>query len=183
MGTMTRDEAVAALTKPGSPFEIVDTQVGDISTRVYATAPPSLVSILESSRAHGDRDFLVYEHDRYTFSDHHGIVAALATWLAREHGITKGDRVGDRHAQLPRVALRLLGDPGARRGGGPIERLVDRTGAPLRPGRQRRHLRRARRRTIRTTRRRPPRAARAVDRRPPPRCRSGRCDPLGRPAR
>ena len=93
MGTMTRDEAVAALTKPGSPFEIVDTQVGDISTRVYATAPPSLVSILESSRAHGDRDFLVYEHDRYTFSDHHGIVAALATWLAREHGITKGDRV------------------------------------------------------------------------------------------
>jgi len=93
MGTMTRDEAVAALTRPGGPFEIVDTQIGDVSTRVYAGAPPSLVSILESSRAHGDRDFLVYEHDRYTFSDLYGIVAALATWLAGERDVKKGDRI------------------------------------------------------------------------------------------
>jgi long-chain acyl-CoA synthetase len=93
MGTMTRDEAVAALTGPGGPFEIVDTQIGDVSMRVYESAPPSLVSILESSRGYGDREFLVFEHDRVTFSDHYGIVAALASWLAGERGIGKGDRI------------------------------------------------------------------------------------------
>jgi long-chain acyl-CoA synthetase len=93
MGTMTRDEAVAALTGPGGPFEIVDTQIGDVSMRVYESAPPSLMSILESSRGHGDREFLVFKHDRVTFSDHYGIVAALASWLAGERGIGKGDRI------------------------------------------------------------------------------------------
>jgi steroid-24-oyl-CoA synthetase len=93
MGTMTRDEAVAALTGPGGPFEIVDTQIGDVSMRVYESAPPSLMSILESSRGYGDREFLVFEHDRVTFSDHYGIVAALASWLAGERGIGKGDRI------------------------------------------------------------------------------------------
>ena len=93
MGTMTRDEAVAALTGPGGPFEIVDTQIGDLSTRVYKGAPPSLMSILESSRGHGDREFLVYERERFTFSDHYGIVAALATWLAGERDVGKGDRI------------------------------------------------------------------------------------------
>src|SRR5581483_1207995 len=49
--------------------------------------------VLESSRAHGTRDFLVYETDRYTFADHLGIVAGLARWLAAERGVRKGDRV------------------------------------------------------------------------------------------
>jgi long-chain acyl-CoA synthetase len=90
---MTRDEALAMLTAPGAPFEMVEVDVDGVVVSAFASAPPSLRGLLESSRSHGDRDFLVYQHERYTFADHLGIVAGLARWLADEHGIGKGDRV------------------------------------------------------------------------------------------
>ncbi len=93
MTAMSRADAVAALTKPGAPFEIVETEVRGVTVRAFAGAPASLRGVLESSRAHGTRDFLVYQDDRYTFADHLSIVAGLARWLTTEHGIGKGDRV------------------------------------------------------------------------------------------
>jgi long-chain acyl-CoA synthetase len=90
---MTRDEALAALTGPGAPFEQVELEVGGVPTTVFASAPPSLRDLLVSGRAHGERDFLVFADERYTFEDHFGIVAGLARWMADEHGVGKGDRV------------------------------------------------------------------------------------------
>jgi long-chain acyl-CoA synthetase len=91
--SLSREQAVTALTKPGTPFEIVATEVAGVPMRVFANAPTSLVGVLESSRAHGTREFLVYEGERYTFADHLGLVAGLARWLADEDGVAKGDRV------------------------------------------------------------------------------------------
>jgi acyl-CoA synthetase (AMP-forming)/AMP-acid ligase II len=93
MAAMRREEAVAELTRPGAPFEIVETEVGGVPVRVYAGAPPTLREVLASSRAHGARDFLVYEDERWTFAEHLEIVAGLAHWLADERGIGRGDRV------------------------------------------------------------------------------------------
>ncbi len=93
MAAMRREDAVAELTRPGAPFELVETEVGGIAVRTYAAAPPTLRGVLEASRAHATRDFLVYEDDRFTFADHLGIVAGLARWFADERGIGPGDRV------------------------------------------------------------------------------------------
>jgi len=89
----TRDEALAALTGPGAPFEQVEVEVGGVPTTVFASAPAALRDLLVSGRAHGERDFLVFADERYTFEDHFGIVAGLARWMADEHGVGRGDRV------------------------------------------------------------------------------------------
>ena len=93
MTATSRGEMLAELTRPDSPFELVEREVGGVNTRVYANAPPSLREILESSRAHGDRDFLVYGDERLTFTGHVELVAGLARWLAGNHEIGKGDRI------------------------------------------------------------------------------------------
>ena len=90
---MTRDEAIAAVTGPGGPFEITDAVVGGIPMRVYANAPASMRTILETSRGHGDRDFLVFEDDRLTFERHFQIAAGLANRFVDTYGVQKGDRV------------------------------------------------------------------------------------------
>jgi long-chain acyl-CoA synthetase len=95
MGTTSkqREEALAELTGPGGPFEVVEAEVLGIPMRVYAHAPTSMRALLETTAAHGDRDFLVYRDERYSFRDHLGIVAGMATWLRDHHGVAKGDRV------------------------------------------------------------------------------------------
>lgn len=90
---MTYDEAVAALTGPGGPFELVHVERDGVPMRQFAKAPASLVELLESSSRFDDRAHLVYEDDRYTFRDVLEIVAGLAQWMAQEWGVSKGDRV------------------------------------------------------------------------------------------
>ena len=90
---VTRAEAIAALTGPGQPFELETIERRGVPLRVFKQAPASMRDVLASTRGHGDRDFLVYQGERITFSEHLGLVAGLAAWLAEEHGVGKGDRV------------------------------------------------------------------------------------------
>jgi len=89
----TRQDAIDALTGTGAPFELEDKQVDGIPWRVFKNAPPSLVAVLESTRPHGDRTFLVYKDDRISFAEHLALVAGLAHELASTGGVGKGDRV------------------------------------------------------------------------------------------
>ena len=90
---MNRAEAVAAVTAAGQPFEMAVEDVAGIPTRVWKHALPTLRDVLEGSRAHGDRTFLVYEGERITFEDHFAAVTALARALRDDYGVVKGDRV------------------------------------------------------------------------------------------
>ena len=81
------------LTGPGALFEIVETEIRGVSTRVWKNAPPSLRAVLDRSRLHGDLDFLVYEDERMNFAEHYGVVATLARRMLEDWGLRKGDRV------------------------------------------------------------------------------------------
>ncbi len=80
------------LTSPGQPFEITSVAVRGQSIKAYAAAPPSLREMWLASAAFADRDYLVYENERWTYSDAHRDVAAIANWMAKQ-GIKQGDRV------------------------------------------------------------------------------------------
>jgi long-chain acyl-CoA synthetase len=80
------------LTGPGAPFEVSEVSVGGVTLRCYAQAPASLREIWLSSAAHGDNDYLVYEDERWTFTEAHRDVAAIASWLTN-HGVGVGDTV------------------------------------------------------------------------------------------
>src|SRR5437588_6599274 len=91
--TMSIAEASEVLTAPGQIFEVADETVRGIPMKVWKNAPPSLRAVLEMSRGHGDKTFLVYEDERMTFEEHFRAAAHLASKLVDDYGIQKGDRV------------------------------------------------------------------------------------------
>jgi len=90
---MSIAEASEVLTAPGQIFEVADETVRGIPMKVWKNAPPSLRAVLEMSRGHGDKTFLVYEDERMTFEEHFRAAARLATRLVNDYGVHKGDRV------------------------------------------------------------------------------------------
>jgi long-chain acyl-CoA synthetase len=93
MSTMSIQETHDALTAPGQMFETEEVEIRGVPTRVWKHAPENLPQILLLSSGYGDRDFLVYEDDRWTFDEHFRRAAHLAHVLRDEYGVRKGDRV------------------------------------------------------------------------------------------
>jgi long-chain acyl-CoA synthetase len=91
--TPTIAEATATLTAVGSMFEMEDAEVFGVRLRTWKHAPGSLRALLELSRLHGDKPFIVYEDEVLTFEEHFRAAAHLATILVERFGIEKGDRV------------------------------------------------------------------------------------------
>ena len=94
-------EVTEQLTAPGQTFEMEDVDIFGVRTRTWRNCPPSLRTILELSRMHGDKDFLVYEDDKTTFEEHFRLAATLANRLRDEFGVAKGDRVAIVMRNLP----------------------------------------------------------------------------------
>jgi len=86
-------EAWDELTAPGGGFEIETIDVRGIPTKVFKTAPPNMRVLWEMSALHGDKDYVVYEDERYTYAEVHAQVRALARLLRESHGVREGDRV------------------------------------------------------------------------------------------
>ena len=89
---MSIAQAHAMLTVPGSPLEIEEVVVNGVTMKSWKNQPVSLRAVLEASRAHGEKVFLVYEDERVTFEAFNRAVSVLAHDLAA-NGVTKGDRV------------------------------------------------------------------------------------------
>jgi long-chain acyl-CoA synthetase len=97
---MSIQQAHALLTQPGSPLETEDKVIGGVPTKVWKNLPPSLRAVVEASRAHGDKAFLVYEDERVTFEAFYRAVSAFARELQAQ-GVQKGDRVAVIMRNLP----------------------------------------------------------------------------------
>jgi len=84
-------KAVAGqLTAPGAPWEVLRDANG---VPYYKQAPANLVEALALAREHGDREFLVYEGERRSFSQLMNEADEIAAALQAQ-GILPGDRVG-----------------------------------------------------------------------------------------
>ncbi len=95
-------------TGPGGPFEVKEVEVRGIPVKVYASAPATLREIWLGSARHGDADYLVYEDDRWTYTEAHRDVASVAAWLVRQ-GVNPGDRVGIAMRNFPEWMLAYWG--------------------------------------------------------------------------
>jgi long-chain acyl-CoA synthetase len=97
---MSIAQAHAILTAPGMPTEVEEIDIRGVKTRVWKNLPPSLRSVVELARAHGERIFLVYEDERVSFEAFHRAVSAFARELQAQ-GVGKGDRVAVIMRNLP----------------------------------------------------------------------------------
>ena len=71
-------QANAALTRPGSPFEIEERDIRGVRTRVWKNAPPTMRDIFLLGRAHGDRTFVVYRDERASYESFARAALAIA---------------------------------------------------------------------------------------------------------
>ena len=90
---MSYAAAMAAVTQPSSTLEIEEQDVNGIRMKVWKAAPVSLRIILELTRLHGDKPYLVYRDEHLSYAEHYSKAASLAHHLVDEFGIKKGDRV------------------------------------------------------------------------------------------
>jgi long-chain acyl-CoA synthetase len=105
---MSIAEANRIITGPGMPCEMEEVVIRGVTTRVWKNLPPSLRSIAEASRAHGDKIFLVHEDERVSFEGFFWAVSAFAHELA-EQGVVKGDRVAIIMRNLPEWPVAFYG--------------------------------------------------------------------------
>ncbi len=89
------------LTAPGAPFELITVN----GLPAYRHALPTLPTLIAAGRAHGAREFMVYEDDRWTFDRFFQAVDALAGRLQSEYGVTAGDRVAIAMRNRPEWAV------------------------------------------------------------------------------
>ncbi|WP_249673356.1 class I adenylate-forming enzyme family protein [Pseudomonas abieticivorans] len=75
----------------GSPFEVVTAP--DTGLRYFRHAAPTLLDAIDAGRAHGEREFLVWEQQRLTFAAFFDQVDRLAGQLSQRFGVRQGDRV------------------------------------------------------------------------------------------
>jgi long-chain acyl-CoA synthetase len=87
------EEAIAVVTGAGSPLELTTATIAGIDRAVFKHAPRSLRDVFQGTKAHGDKTLLVYEDERYSFTDVMASVDALAHTLVHRYGVKKGDRV------------------------------------------------------------------------------------------
>ena len=105
--TMTYENATAAV-MAAPQFELAETSIHGVLTTVYKNAPANLAQVFMATRAHGDATSLVYEGERYSFSDVMGSADALGAALVTRYGVAKGDRVAIAMRNYPEWVISFI---------------------------------------------------------------------------
>lgn len=74
------------------PFHMSTIEVRGVPTRVFDSAPPNMRLLWEATAAHGDKTYIVYEDEHYSYSEIHAQVRKLVAHLVAQ-GVGPGDRV------------------------------------------------------------------------------------------
>ncbi len=93
---------------PGSPMEVTTAVIDGIELPVFAHVPDNLRELYKLGLQAADRDFLVYEDERYTFAETLDVADKLAHALINRYGIGKGDRVAICSRNNPEWCLAFL---------------------------------------------------------------------------
>ena len=89
----TYEELLQELTGPGGQYELEETTIRGVPTRTFKNIPPSMRQLFDVCRTRGDRSFLVYEDEDWSFADVMSSHDALGDVLVHRYGVQPGDRV------------------------------------------------------------------------------------------
>ncbi len=99
----SRDEAIAALTAPGHPYELRVENLPAGAGKVFVNAPLTLRALYAENIS--DKPFLIYEDERYTFAEAYHEASKIARMLIDDFGVQKGDRVAISMRNFPEWVL------------------------------------------------------------------------------
>jgi long-chain acyl-CoA synthetase len=101
----TAREIDEKLTGPGGPFEVEIADVLGEPMSVFRNRARSLLELLEASRVHGDKEYIVHGERRIRYGEHVDRVASLARGLSERYGVGPGTRVAILAANCPEWIL------------------------------------------------------------------------------
>jgi acyl-CoA synthetase (AMP-forming)/AMP-acid ligase II len=101
-------EAHARLTAPGAAFETAEIAVRGVPMRVWKHVPATAAQAFARTRAHGSREFLVYQGERVTYEGFARASLKVANLLTAQ-GLQKGDRVALVMRNLPEWPVVFMG--------------------------------------------------------------------------
>ena len=102
-------EAIDIVTGPGQLFELTTGDVRGVPMQVFRHAPANLGDLFALSRRHGDKEFLVYEEERYSFAEVFARADAFAGYLAVDLGVRRGERVAIAMRNYPEWVMAFAG--------------------------------------------------------------------------
>ena len=100
--------AVAQVTAAGQPYETRIERIRGVDFTVFRNAPENLRALYASGLDHADKDFYVYQNERYTYRRMWSLAARCANRL-RERGVGAGDRVGVALRNYPEWIAAFMG--------------------------------------------------------------------------
>ncbi len=90
-----------ALYGPDGPFALEESVVLGERIKVFKNRASSLRDLIEVSAFFGEKEYIIYEDRRVTYTEHLRAVASVAKALQDKYGIGKGDRVAILSANNP----------------------------------------------------------------------------------
>ena len=90
---LTFDQAVKVVYEPGTRLELTTATIRGVEMQVFKNSPQHLGQLFDAARGYGDRNFIVYEGETWSFAKVMEQVDALAHALVHVYGVKKGDRV------------------------------------------------------------------------------------------
>jgi long-chain acyl-CoA synthetase len=90
--TLSFQDACAAVCAPGTRFEIQQTEVFGVPTKVFAGTPPNLRALFAAAAARTD-EFIVFEDERWTMPQVTELIGRIGHALVHDLGVAPGDRV------------------------------------------------------------------------------------------
>lgn len=88
----SNDPILAQLTASDAPFELDQVDINGQSTTIFRNACRNLPALLNTGRVHGDKTFMVYQGEHWSFDRFFAEADAVAAWM-RTAGVKPGDRV------------------------------------------------------------------------------------------
>ncbi len=103
------DDVVASLTAPDQPFAVEHISIDGVEYRNYSKMPAALGEYFVNMQRHADKDFAVYQQERYTFGEAYAHSAEFAAGLIARFGVNKGDRVAILSRNNPQWMMAFIG--------------------------------------------------------------------------
>lgn len=93
--------AIDSLTAVDQNFELIDRTIDGVSYKLYKNAPSTLRDVYIAAATQGEREFLLYEGERWTFKALFQQAWSIAESLRAKHQIEAGHRIGIAMRNLP----------------------------------------------------------------------------------
>ena len=102
------DEVLNLLTAEGMPFVTKQENIRGVEHTVFANQPGNLRDIWNMMLGHGDKEYIVFGEERYSFTQVVQRASMLAQALVDDYGVEKGDRVAIAMRNYPEWPLAYM---------------------------------------------------------------------------